>query len=65
MRDPNRLDDFYDVFRELHKECFPDWRFGQLIINFFGTFNNDPWFYEEDKMLKLFKDYCNKYGRLQ
>lgn len=65
MRNPNRLDTFYDEFKELHKECFPDWRFGQLIINFFGTFDNDPWFYEEDKMLKLFKDYCNKYGRLQ
>ena len=65
MRNPNRLDAFYDKFKQLHKECFPDWRFGQLIINFFGTFNSDPWFYEEDKMLELFEDYCNKYGRLQ
>ena len=61
MRDINRLYGFYDKLRESHKKL-PDWRFGQLIINFFGTFNSDPWFYEEDKMLKLFKDYCNKIG---
>ena len=62
MRDPNRLDIFYYQFKQLHKEHFPDWRFGQLIINFFSSLNNDPWFYEEDKILKLFKDYCDKVG---
>ena len=59
MRNPNRLDAFYDEFRELHKKHFPDWRFGQLIINFFSSFDNeDPWFYEEDKMMKLFRKFC-------
>lgn len=28
--------DTYDKFRDLHKGFFPDWRFGQMIVNFFG-----------------------------
>lgn len=62
MRNPNRLDAFYDEFGKLHKEHFPDWRFGQLIINFFSTFNSDPWFYEEDKMMELFRSFCKNNG---
>lgn len=58
MRNPNRLDAFYDEFRELHKTFFPDWRFSQLIINFFGFIGQDPWYYEEDKMMKLFRKFC-------
>ena len=30
MRDPNRLDDFYEKLKKIHKEKVPDWRFGQL-----------------------------------
>ena len=33
MRDINRLDDFYDELKIIHKECFPDWRFGQFMCN--------------------------------
>ena len=29
MRDPNRLDRFYDEVKKIHKISFPDWRFGQ------------------------------------
>ena len=41
MRNPNRLDNFYFQLREIHKTQFPDWRFGQLMSNFFG------WLYSE------------------
>ena len=40
MRDINRLDNFYNELKEMYKEL-PDWRFVQLIMNFFG------WFYEK------------------
>ena len=36
MRDPNRLDNFYAVLCKIHKESFPDLRFGQLMSNFFS-----------------------------
>lgn len=38
------------------KEC-PDWRFGQLIINVLNTSKIDPFFLEEEDMIKLFKDF--------
>lgn len=62
MRNPNRLDSFYEKWRDLHKECMPDWRFGQLCSNFFGWLmsekNIDLFFPEESNMLELFEEYC-------
>lgn len=54
-RDPNRLYDFYDELRRIHMEYVPDWRFGQLMYNIFGT--EDIFYYEEDKALKRIKKY--------
>lgn len=63
MRNPNRLDSFYDELKKIHKEVIPDMRFGQLMMNFLGFVNStkkrDPFFPEEDEMLKLFKEYTN------
>jgi hypothetical protein len=39
----------YDKFRDLHKDYFPDWRFGQLIVNFFGCLTESD--YLGDKRL--------------
>ena len=61
MRNPNRLDSFYKEFCKIHKEKFCDWRFGQLISNFFGWIweekKIDIWFPEEDRMIELFREY--------
>ena len=61
MRDPNRLDNFYEEICKLHKEKVPDWRFGQLCSNFFGWLMSekgmDLFFPEEDKMLEYFREY--------
>lgn len=64
MRDPNRLDNFYDEFKKVHKEEFCDWRFGQLISNFFGWAlgNNkisDIWFPEEKQWIDLLHEYVS------
>ena len=62
MRNPDRLDDFYTEFCKIHKKAFPDWRVGQLYLNFLGwvqSKNRDPFFPEEDELLKLFKEYAN------
>lgn len=64
MRDPNRLDGFYEEFCKLHKENLPDWRFGQLISNFFGwiyqTKKVDIFFPEEKKMIEYFREFVNE-----
>lgn len=63
MRDPNRLDDFYEEFKNIHRKHFPDYRFGQLISNFFGWVisekERDIFFPEEKEMLKLFREYVD------
>ena len=68
VRNPERLDTFYDEFCELHKKAFPDIRVGQLMCNFLGFVSSekkrDPFFPEEDELLKLFTEYCNKYSFL-
>jgi hypothetical protein len=62
MRDPNRLDNFYTELCQIHKEYFPDWRFGQLCSNFFGWLasakQTDLFFPEESRMLEYLHEYC-------
>ena len=63
MRDPNRLDGFYEELKNIHKEYFPDMRFLQLMLDYIGWIirheNRDPFFIEEDGCLKLLKEYTN------
>lgn len=56
MRNPERLDAFYDELKRIHKTYFPDWRFGQLVENL-RSFSRagDLFYYEEDKFLELLK----------
>ena len=67
MRDPNRLNEFYNTMKTLHQACFPDLRFGQLMSNFFGwlmqKYQMDLFFPEEDKMLEYFREYCKEFSR--
>jgi len=62
MRNPKRLDSFYNELNEIHVEYFPDLRFGQLMLNFFGWVMNekkrDMFFPEEAETLKLLKEYA-------
>lgn len=63
MRDPNRLDVFYEELKNLHKENFPDLRFLQLMMDYIGWIiqykKQDPFFAEESKCIELFKEYMN------
>jgi len=65
MRNPERLDEFYAELCEIHKKHFPDWRFGQLLVNVASECNRDFFFPEEDEMIEIFKDYAKKYGRYE
>ena len=60
MRNPDRLDDFYDELKRIHKKYIPDWRFGQFMSNVLGAMqseNRDCFFPEEDEMLRFIKKY--------
>ena len=60
MRDPNRLDSFYAKLCELHKNNFPDMRFGQFISNIALLSDKDIYFPEEDEMLEIIETFINK-----
>ena len=63
MRAPERLDRFYDDMKIIHKNSFPDWRFGQLMCNFFGwVFTEkkvDPFFPEETDMIDYLREFAD------
>ena len=53
MRDPKRLEFFYYLLKGQH-ERIPDWRFGQLMMNFFNWYYSKygrDFFYIEDEIL--------------
>lgn len=52
MRDPNRINKFCDELAQLWHQV-PDWRFGQLMLNFFSNIDSTFGFYVEDE--ELFK----------
>jgi len=65
MRDINRLDDFYNALKEVHKQL-PDWRFGQFIMNFiswyYQKYKKDIFYVEENEMITLFDEFINEIG---
>lgn len=58
MRDINRIEQFMDCLKECWKKV-PDWRFMQLIINVQRAMGQDGFYIEDDKMIKIFKQYFN------
>lgn len=59
MINPEKLDSLYDELKKIHKEVFPEWRFGQLYANFTYWLRIekqvDIFYVEEDKMLEYIK----------
>ena len=58
MRNPERLDSFYEILKRIHKDYFPDWRFGQLVVNFMRYYG-DPFYLEEDKFLEKLGEFVD------
>ena len=48
MRDPNRIDKYCKQLAEVWKEL-PDWRLGQLMVNFIDCKGGPLAFYMEDE----------------
>lgn len=57
MRKVERIDVFCNELAKIWKENCPDWRFGQLMVNVLNSLPRDPFFYEEDEMIKVFQDF--------
>ena len=49
MRNSDRIPVFCEKLCELWKKV-PDWRFGQLMVNLFGTVERDPFFIEDKEL---------------
>ena len=64
MRDVKRIDGFLEKFGEMWKTHFPDWRFGQLVVNFERAYG-DPFYLEEDDFLKKLAEFCEKFSPLE
>lgn len=56
MRDLNRIDNFLKEIGKIWKDRVPDWRFGQLMFNFFSK-EGDPFYWEEDAFIEKLKKY--------
>lgn len=63
MRDPNRLYKFYENLRDMHMIHFPDWRFGQFMLNFiewyYNKYGRDIFYIEDDKMPTILDEFVN------
>lgn len=57
MRNPDRIDAFCNQLAKIWKEKAPDWRFGQLIMNVYGSMDVDPFFPEEDEMIQIIENF--------
>lgn len=66
MRNPERLDSFYEELKSIHQYNCPDLRFGQFVINVFGwisdTKQKRPFYLEEEEMLRLFLEYVQVFS---
>lgn len=64
MRDTNRIPVFIKELEKIWMQCYPDLRFGQLMMNFLNyvalEYKRDPFFPEEAEMLKYLKEYAKK-----
>ena len=58
MRDPNRIPEFCNKLAEIWAK-YPDFRFGQFILNAFSNTKKDPWFYEDDEMIEYLEKWMN------
>lgn len=56
MRDPARIPTIWQAFERAHS-IYPDWRFGQFLVNFLGWYGRDPFFPEDDAWMKIIDQY--------
>jgi len=58
MRNPGRLDRFYEEMLKIHKEKYPDLRFGQFVDCFFYWIGKDNFYIEDEEMIQLLRSFA-------
>lgn len=60
MRDPERISKYCRTLQDAWSQ-FPDWRFGQFVINLINLCadqtGRDPFFVEDGEMFEFIRDY--------
>lgn len=56
MRDKNRIKTFLERLEKVWNKV-PDWRFGQLMSNVLDLRENDPFYIEDDEIIKSIENY--------
>lgn len=64
MREIKRIDSFTNEINQIWKDNFPDWRFGQLMVNFMSWYGTDIFYLEEDKFLEIFNQFVKEIKNL-
>ena len=54
MRDINRIQPLLTDLGNVWEQCFPDWRFMQVVNNFQSWLQNDGFCIEDDKLIEKF-----------
>lgn len=57
MRDPERLLKYYVEIEEIHKKEVPDWRIGQVLVNFQRWLGRDIFYIEDEELVNLFRKF--------
>lgn len=64
MRKAERLDSFYNEMQYLHKKYLPDWRFLQMMLNYFSwhlnKYGNDGFYVEDAETIDRFREYMHE-----
>lgn len=47
----------YETMRDIHINCFPDWRFGQLLVNFLGCVECTRFHLTEERFVNYLKQF--------
>ena len=61
MRPKERIKPFMEKLADIwaSNNLLVDWRFGQILVNFFNEYG-DPFYWEEDTFLKKFEEYVKQ-----
>lgn len=54
MRNEKRIAPLLDDFGNVWEQCFPDWRFMQVISNFQSWLGNDGFYIEDSDLIERF-----------
>lgn len=63
MRDKKRIRAFCNRLADAWEHC-PDLRFGQFMMNVFGRMGKDPFFPEDDEMIRYIEQFVEENYRV-